>query len=272
MSLWDHLVPQAVITLNLLRQANKMPSVSAYEYVNGKFNYNKFLLSPLGCTVEIHESTNRQNTWDPHSLSGWYLGTSTEHYRRHKIFCKKTRSERISDMVFFWHQYTTQPMVMKEDQIIKAVGDPSSALCHRVNLCVKEETAVLQKMNDTLNNTTTVLVEKKKNVTFKDPIPEPRVGQSGGNLQQSPKTAQAPRVVTATIDKPLCMVLTSGPTTCSKYTQALANIVSRGRSTQSQPPLNMTELVHAAIDDDPTAAAKFVNEVFDEESGKLLKY
>ncbi len=31
-------------------------------------------------------------------------------------------------------------------------------------------------MNDILNNTTTVPVEKKKNVTFKDPIPEPKVG------------------------------------------------------------------------------------------------
>ncbi len=73
MSLWDCLVLQAVITLNLLRQANKMPSVSAYEFVNGKFDYNKFPLAPLVCAVEMHESTNRQKTWDPHSLSGWYL-------------------------------------------------------------------------------------------------------------------------------------------------------------------------------------------------------
>jgi hypothetical protein len=81
MSLWDCLVPQAVMTLNLLSQANKTPSVSAYEFVNGKFDYNKFLLAPLGCAVKMHESTNRQKTWDLHSLSGWYLGTSTEHYR-----------------------------------------------------------------------------------------------------------------------------------------------------------------------------------------------
>jgi hypothetical protein len=34
----------------------------------------------------------------------------------------------------------------------------------------------------------------------------------------------------------------------------------------------MTELAQAVIDDDPTAAAKFANEVFDKESGKFLKY
>ncbi len=59
MSLLDRLVPQAVITSNLLRQANKMPSVSAYEFVNGKFDYHKFPLAPFGCAVEMQESTNR---------------------------------------------------------------------------------------------------------------------------------------------------------------------------------------------------------------------
>jgi hypothetical protein len=145
MSLCDRLVPQTGITLNLLRQANKIPSVSVYEFVNGKFDYNKFPLAPLGCAVEMHESTNRQKTWDLHSLSGWYLGTSTEHYCCHKIFCKKTRSERKSDMVFFQHWYITQPMVTPEDQIIKAVRDLSSALRHRVKICGKEEMAVLQE-------------------------------------------------------------------------------------------------------------------------------
>ena len=128
MSLWDRLVPQAVMTLNLLRQSNKTPSISAYQHVNGNFDYNKTPLAPLGCAVEMHESTNRRKTWDPHSLSGWYLGTTTEHYRCHKIFCKKTRSERISDTVFFQHRYVTQPIITPEDQVIKAVGDLSSAL------------------------------------------------------------------------------------------------------------------------------------------------
>jgi hypothetical protein len=128
MSLWDRLVPQVVMTLNLLRQSKKTPSIFAYQHVNGNFDYNKMLLAPLGCAVEMHKSTNRWKTWDPHSLSGWYLGTSTEHYRCHKIFCKKTRSKRISDSVFFQDQYITQPTITTDDQIIIAVGDLTSAL------------------------------------------------------------------------------------------------------------------------------------------------
>jgi hypothetical protein len=34
----------------------------------------------------------------------------------------------------------------------------------------------------------------------------------------------------------------------------------------------MTGLAQAVIDDDPTAAVEIANEVFDKESGKLLKY
>jgi hypothetical protein len=280
MSLWDWLIPQVVMTLNLLRQSKKTLSISAYQHVNGNFDYNKMLLAPLGCAVEMHESTNRRKTWDPHSLNGWYLGTLIEHYRCHKIFCKKTRSKRISDTVFFQHQYITQPTITTDDQIIKAIGDLASALWQQSNLWGKEEMAVLQKMNNILNNATAEPMEKnrkKKTVIFQDPIPEPRVGQRAGNMQQSPKTLLPPRLFTnkptigkAVFDKPLRTVPSSGPTTHSKYAQALAYVVSRGRSTQCQPPLNMPELAQAIIDDNRTA--EFANEVFDTESKKLLKY
>ncbi len=131
MSLWDRLLPQAVLTLNLLRQSNASPTTSAYQYVNGAFNYNKMPLAPLGCKVQMHESANRRRTWDSRALSGWYLGTSPEHYRCHIIFCQKTRSERISDTVFFQHKYITQPTVTPEDQIVKAIRDLTAAIRRR---------------------------------------------------------------------------------------------------------------------------------------------
>ncbi len=41
MRLWDKLLPQTILTLNLLRQLNAVPTVSAYQYDNGNFDYNK---------------------------------------------------------------------------------------------------------------------------------------------------------------------------------------------------------------------------------------
>jgi hypothetical protein len=38
--LWDLLLPQTELTLNLLRQSFVTPSMSAWEHFNGPFNYN----------------------------------------------------------------------------------------------------------------------------------------------------------------------------------------------------------------------------------------
>jgi hypothetical protein len=298
MNLWDRLIPQAVMTLNLLRNSHKMPTISAYQRVNGNFDYNKLPLAPLGCSVEMHESTNRRRTWDPRSLTGWYLGTSTEHYRCHKVFCKKTRSERISDTVIFRHSYLTQPIISSDDQIVKAIGDLSSALRQQINARGKEEMEVLVKMNDILSNTPKEKAEIKKKVTFKDPIPSPKIGTSVSKLKQTHRPASSPRVIAkAIVDKPLPGIV-SGPTTRSKYAQALADIVSnserlygktvkgplafirnedlqRTRSSHRYPTrvaLTITELAEAVLDDDPKAAFEFANEVFDADSGQMLKY
>ena len=94
MPLWDRLLPQTVMTLNMLRQARTNPAVSAYEYVNGKLDYNRMPLAPMGCAAQVHVSPNRRLTWAEHSLDGWYLKTSEEHYRCHVVFIKKTRNLR----------------------------------------------------------------------------------------------------------------------------------------------------------------------------------
>ena len=46
-SLWDRLLPQTDITLNLLRQSNATPTVSAYAHLCGPFDYNKMPLAPM---------------------------------------------------------------------------------------------------------------------------------------------------------------------------------------------------------------------------------
>lgn len=51
MYLWDHLLPQTKITLNLMRQSNATPTVSAYAHLAGPFDYNNTTLAPMGCEV-----------------------------------------------------------------------------------------------------------------------------------------------------------------------------------------------------------------------------
>ncbi len=77
----------------------------------------------MGSTVQMHESRDNRGTWAERSIDGWYLGTSSEHYRCHIIHVKKTNSERISDTVFFKHKYITQPTLTPVDTLVRAIDD-----------------------------------------------------------------------------------------------------------------------------------------------------
>jgi hypothetical protein len=125
---WHKLVPQIVLTLNLLQQLHVVPNVSAYAYHHGNFNYNCMTLAPMGCAVQFHIKPNRRRSWDEHSSNGWYLTTSLDHYRCHFIFVKATRAKRISDIVYFKHKHITQPTLMTKDLVIKAIQDLSNAI------------------------------------------------------------------------------------------------------------------------------------------------
>ena len=62
--LWDLLLPQAKLTVNLLHQATINPKISAWEYFNGPFDFNKTPLAPVGCRVLIHAKPAMRQSWD----------------------------------------------------------------------------------------------------------------------------------------------------------------------------------------------------------------
>ena len=113
--LFDNLLSQAELTLNLLRQSNETPSVSAHAHLFRNFDYNRMPLAPMGCAVQIHEDADKRGSWSPHTVDGWYLGTSPDHYRSHIIHVKGTKADRISETVFFKHKYLTNPTVTHTD-------------------------------------------------------------------------------------------------------------------------------------------------------------
>ena len=117
---WDKLLPQTILTLNLLWQSNVAPNISAYAYHHGSFDYNRMPIAPMGCSVQFHIKPGRRTTFGEHSGDGFNLTTSADHYRTHIIFCKTTRAKRLADTVFFKHKYITQPTVTPVDAIVNA--------------------------------------------------------------------------------------------------------------------------------------------------------
>jgi hypothetical protein len=78
--LWDLLLPQAELTLNLLRQFALNPRISVWEYFQGPFDFNKTALDPIGCHVLIHAKPATRSSWDFRAKEGFYIGPALDSY------------------------------------------------------------------------------------------------------------------------------------------------------------------------------------------------
>jgi hypothetical protein len=99
--LWDLLLPQAELTINLLHKATANPKISAWEYFNGPFDLNKTPLAPMGCRVLIHAKPSIRRSWDYRAKQGFYVGPALNHYRCYELVKFDAKQKVISDTVQF---------------------------------------------------------------------------------------------------------------------------------------------------------------------------
>ena len=81
MFLWDELLPQAELTLNLLRSSQVCPNISAYAHLNGIFNFNATPLAPPGVRAILFKDPKQRTSYGTHGTEAFYLGPALEHYR-----------------------------------------------------------------------------------------------------------------------------------------------------------------------------------------------
>ena len=79
--MWDNLLVQKELTINLLWKATLNPSMSAWEYFNGAFDYTETPLGPIGCKIIIHTTSNKRKSWDQRGREGFSVGPAIQHYR-----------------------------------------------------------------------------------------------------------------------------------------------------------------------------------------------
>ena len=85
LSNWCRLLPQAELTLNLLRPSRLNPNLSAYAQLEGAFDFTRTPLAPPGTRVIVHEKPTQRRTWAPTvSMDGtlvppWTTTNATEY-------------------------------------------------------------------------------------------------------------------------------------------------------------------------------------------------
>ena len=109
LQLWDRLTPQVVDTLNILRPSRVDPSKSAYEVLEGPYDWNRYPLAPPGCKAVIYEDPDARGSWAPRGIDAWYLGPSKDHYRCAIFYVPETRAYRISGTAEFYPQHCQVP-------------------------------------------------------------------------------------------------------------------------------------------------------------------
>ena len=124
-SLW---LRQALLTLNLLRQATLNPHVSAWECIEGPLDYNANPLGPLGFPVMIHREKTTRNSWDFRIKEGWSIGTALGHYYCEQVIPRDTKAVTIADTVEFLHQYITAPTVTLANRILHSIDTLTGAI------------------------------------------------------------------------------------------------------------------------------------------------
>jgi hypothetical protein len=126
--LWDRLLPQAEIMLNLLRTSRLHPQLSVVDHFHGLVDYNKTDFAPPGCKIIAHEKPGKRRTWAPQGQHGYSLGSAMHHYRCQNVYISATASECIVDTLeLFPHNYQ-MPQLSSTHRLIMAAKDMTDAL------------------------------------------------------------------------------------------------------------------------------------------------
>jgi hypothetical protein len=128
MHLWDRLLPQAAITLNLLRTSRLHPELSDAAHYHGIVDYKKTSFAPPGCKIIAQEKPGKRRTWAPHGQHVYSLGPAMHHYRCQNVYISTTASERIMDTLeLFPHNYQ-MPQLSSTDRLLMAAKNITDAL------------------------------------------------------------------------------------------------------------------------------------------------
>jgi hypothetical protein len=125
---WDRLLPQAELTLNLLRTSRQHPQLSAAAHYHDMVDYNRTAFAPPGCKIIAHEKSAKRLTWAPHGQHGYSLGPAMHHYRCQNVYISATASERIVDTLDFFPHHSPMPQLSSTDILIMSANDMTNTL------------------------------------------------------------------------------------------------------------------------------------------------
>ena len=110
-------------TLNLLHNARFDSPLSAYAYVYGPYNFNKYPMAPPVTRVVFHKKSGNCTSWGFHGTPGWYIVPSLKHYRCIHCYMPATAIVCITETLQSIPKACNLPKTANEDYLQQAIGD-----------------------------------------------------------------------------------------------------------------------------------------------------
>ena len=119
MHLWDRILNQTLITLNLIYSSHINPFLSVHVHLQGMFNLNQTPIAPPSMQVKIHKRPLAHAFWNTHLVYGLYIGPAREHYWCYQVWVSKTNSKHTSDTLAW---FPTQVTILDPSSSYRAIN------------------------------------------------------------------------------------------------------------------------------------------------------
>ena len=123
LQLWDKWLVQMQDTLNMLRTSRRNASISAFEELEGKFDFNRTPMAPLGTRGLVYLDPDERASWQSHGIDVFSVGRAPDHYRLMEFFDPNTRNYRISGTYKLYPTHCNIPTLSEADQSIIAANE-----------------------------------------------------------------------------------------------------------------------------------------------------
>lgn len=154
--LWDTLLPQVELTMNILRPFGADRTISAYEGIfRRKFDFEAHPIAPCGTLVLVHEPPEKRASFASHGTQGFYLGPALQHHRSYRVFVMATQAERVSDSLAWF----PAPLLLPGSTTTELVCDALRELTAALRACATEQPGTDLAVLDELTNKATVILQ-----------------------------------------------------------------------------------------------------------------
>jgi hypothetical protein len=158
LSYWEAFIPQAEITINLLRCFRLNPAISAYHGIYGKtYDFLSHPIAPCGTKVVVLEPSDKRNSWSSHGVVGFYLGPELDVFRSYLVYIPTTNKIRSADSVSWFPTTFEMPGSSKLDIINTNLESLVKSLTHLGSSHLPPTN--IQPYNDLVHNSVTNLFE-----------------------------------------------------------------------------------------------------------------